>query len=122
VIEFAARLPTRWKVRGRVTKRILRTAFADLLPDDLARRGKAGFSVPLGAWLRGPLFDTSHDLLLGGDARSVDYLRRDVVSRILLDNREGRADHGKRIWALLNLEVWLRTCVPAASAGEGRRQ
>jgi asparagine synthase (glutamine-hydrolysing) len=114
LLELAARLPTRWKVRGRSTKRVLRTAFADLLPAPLRRRGKVGFGVPLAAWLRGPLHDAARDLLLGSDARVDEFLKTDHIAELIRQNRDGTADHGKRIWALLNLECWLRQYVPVA--------
>ncbi len=108
VLELAARLPESWKVRGTTTKRILRELFAGLLPETITRRGKMGFSVPLGLWFRGPLAEPLRALLLPGDARLHRYLRRYAVRALIGENEEGRADHGKRLWALLNLEVWLR--------------
>ena len=64
VLELAARLPESWKVRGTTTKRILRELFAELLPASITRRGKMGFSVPLGLWFRGPLAAPMRDILL----------------------------------------------------------
>jgi len=108
VMELAARLPVRWKVKGQRTKRILREVFADLLPAAVGKRGKVGFSVPLGMWFRGPLYQPARDLLLAPDAKLRYYLRTNEVTRLIEENRYGQADNGKRIWALLNLEVWLR--------------
>ena len=108
VMELAARLPGSWKVRGTTTKRILRELFADLLPPSITRRGKMGFSVPLALWFRQTLAAPLGDLLLAPDARIYRYLRRDGVRAIFDENAAGRADHGKRLWALLNLEMWLR--------------
>jgi asparagine synthase (glutamine-hydrolysing) len=114
VLELAARLPVRWKVKGRVTKRALRAAFADMLPADIARRGKMGFGVPLGAWFRGPLHGAARDMLLAPSARIAEYLRPAGIAALLEQNRRGEADHGKRLWALLNLEAWLRRFSPEA--------
>lgn len=108
VLELAARLPGAWKVRGTTTKRILRELFADLLPPAITQRGKMGFSVPLALWFRETLAVPLGDLLLASDARIYRYLRRDGVRAIFDENAAGRADHGKRLWALLNLEMWLR--------------
>ncbi len=108
VMELSARLPVRWKVRGRRTKHILRDLFAYLLPPEIEQRGKVGFGVPLGMWFKGPLRAPAHDLLLGSDARALGYFRREAVARLLDENQQGQADHGKRIWTLLNLELWLR--------------
>src|SRR5205807_6727321 len=54
VMEFAARLPVHWKLRGRESKYILRRAFPDLLPPENINRPKMGFGVPVGQWFRGP--------------------------------------------------------------------
>jgi asparagine synthase (glutamine-hydrolysing) len=108
LIELAASLPVSYKLKGRNTKRILRAAFADLLPPALAARPKMGFGVPLAAWFRGPLRAAAHDLLLASDSRLRDYFRTAPVEQLLHENTQGAADHGKRIWALLCLETWLR--------------
>jgi asparagine synthase (glutamine-hydrolysing) len=108
VMEFAARLPTSYKIRGQQTKWILRKVFADLLPTEIAKRGKVGFSIPLGMWFRDSLYPAARDLLLAPDTRLHDYFNPVVVSELLEQNKRGQMDHGKRIWSLLNLEVWLR--------------
>ena len=108
VMELAARLPTSWKVKGTRTKRALREAFADELPPEVEGRGKVGFGVPLGLWFRGPLYEPTRDLLLAPGSMMRSYFQIDGVGRLIEDNKHGQADNGKRIWALLNLEVWLR--------------
>jgi asparagine synthase (glutamine-hydrolysing) len=108
VLELSARLPESWKVRGTTTKRILRELFAGLLPESITRRGKMGFSVPLGMWFRGPLATPVRDILLAANARIFRYLRREGIETLFAQNASGRADHGKRLWALLNLEIWLQ--------------
>jgi asparagine synthase (glutamine-hydrolysing) len=108
VMELAARLPTHWKVRGGRTKRILREAFSDLLPPAVEKRRKLGFGVPLSLWFRAPLYGPVRDLLLAPDTKLHSYLRADEMARLIEENKHGQADNGKRIWALLTLEVWLR--------------
>jgi asparagine synthase (glutamine-hydrolysing) len=111
VMELAARLPVMWKVKGTCTKRILRELFADLLPEPVLARAKMGFGVPLSTWFRGPLYEPTRDLLLAPDARSARLLRRDAVTALIEQHRLGREDNGKRLWALLSLEMWLRQVV-----------
>jgi len=109
VMELAGRLPVDWKIRGRTTKWILRDLFKDLMPPGFEKRPKSGFSVPLGPWLRGELYEPARELLLAGDSRVHAYLKPDGIERLLGENKEGRDNHGKRLWALLNLEMWMRT-------------
>src|SRR4051812_32742951 len=55
VSNFAFSLPVRHKVRGFSKKRLLRKALAPLLPPEVVRGRKRGFSIPAAAWLRGEL-------------------------------------------------------------------
>lgn len=107
VVELAARLPTSWKVRRQQTKRILREAFADLLPPDVIGRAKAGFAVPLGLWFRGTLRELAGDLLLDPHARLWNLMQPQAVAALLREHWAGDADHGQRLWMLIVLETWL---------------
>jgi asparagine synthase (glutamine-hydrolysing) len=108
LVEYAGSLPPDYLRRGLHTKRILRDAFRDILPQAIQKRGKMGFGVPLGTWFRGSLRDYLHDHL-GPGARLDEYLDRGAVSRLLDEHARGAADHGQRLWALLTLEIWLRS-------------
>lgn len=104
---FAARLPTRLKLRGRTGKYLLRKAFAHLLPPGIASQPKRGFGLPVAGWFRGPLRAFARDLLTSGRLGR-DIVRPEAVDRLLAEHEQGRADHGKRIYALVMLELWLR--------------
>jgi asparagine synthase (glutamine-hydrolysing) len=108
LVEYAMGLPDVMKVRGTVGKRVLRAAFADLLPPAIASAPKRGFGVPIGAWFRGPLRDYLRDHLEGPSARLGRWVRPARVSRLLEEHASGRRDHGARLWTLLTFEVWLR--------------
>jgi len=104
---FAAQLPVRCKLRGTTGKYLLRRAFADLLPPHIADQPKRGFGLPLAGWFRGPLRGYARDLLSGGRlVRTV--VRPEALEALLAAHESGRADHGKRLFALLMLELWLR--------------
>jgi len=108
VVELGLSLPDHLKVRGLRGKVALRSAFADLLPPELAARRKAGFGLPLARWFRGELREQAHDVLLS-DA----LFRREAVERLLAEHESGRIDHGHRLWCLLVLELWRRAWVDA---------
>ncbi len=105
--EWAARLPVNLKMRGRTSKYLLRTAFADLLPEPVQDQGKQGFGIPIGKWLREDLSGWCRETLLEGVAAK-RLLRPQALAALLEEHRLGRVDHGKRLWALLSLETWLR--------------
>jgi asparagine synthase (glutamine-hydrolysing) len=108
LVEYAAALPDEFKIRGRVTKAILRDAFADLLPEAVNRGPKKGFGVPLDAWFRGELRDVARDTLAAPSALLRRYVSQAHVRRLLDEQESGRANHGHRLWTLLTFERWLQ--------------
>jgi asparagine synthase (glutamine-hydrolysing) len=111
VMELAARLPVAFKLRGRVSKYLLRRAFADLLPPENIQRAKMGFGVPVGKWLRGPLRHLLSESLVSAPTLVGDYFNTAAVQNLMAEHNTGRADHGFRLWKLLMLEVWYREMV-----------
>ncbi|MCL4257258.1 MAG: asparagine synthase (glutamine-hydrolyzing) [Anaerolineales bacterium] len=109
LVEWAARLPVRYKLRGRRGKYLLRKAFADKLPADVLAHGKQGFGIPVGAWLRGPLEAWLRELLLAPDAPLAGWFGRDALAQLIAEHQAGKQDHGKRLWALACLALWKRS-------------
>lgn len=105
-VEWTARLPARYKVRGMRTKWLLNAAFADKLPAEITRRGKQGFSVPVGMWLRHELHDWTRNHLLGNRALDA-WFRPAAIQQVLDEHTHGTVNHGKRLWALLMFALWL---------------
>ncbi|HEY2944982.1 MAG TPA: asparagine synthase (glutamine-hydrolyzing), partial [Vicinamibacteria bacterium] len=106
LVEWAFRLPGRYKVRRGVGKRLLRRALAPTLPR-AARRPKHGFDVPLGDWLRGPLRPMLLDTLTPAALRRRGLVRADAVERMIRAHLDGRGDHSRKLFTMLVLEEWL---------------
>lgn len=107
VMEFAWRLPPSMKIRHGVGKWALREVLYRHVPSALIERPKAGFAMPLGQWLRGPLRDWAEDLL---DARRLDregFLDSNLVRRTWNDHLSGSRDWSARLWCVLMFEAWL---------------
>lgn len=106
VVEFALRLPARAKVRGPVSKWLLRQVLCRYVPEALFERPKAGFDVPIGAWLAGPLRPWAEDVL--ATARRVDdgLLDQRRVAEVWSEHLAGRSDRGYEIWAILMFQAW----------------
>jgi len=105
-VEWTARLPEPFKIRRLSTKWLLKAAFVDRVPRNIRSRGKQGFSVPIGAWLRNELRDWARDRLL--DNRSLsEWFRPAAIQRLFEEHDSGRMNHGKRLWALLIFAIWL---------------
>jgi len=105
---YVSTLPDRYRVRGRQTKWILREAMKRLLPKAILKRPKVGFRVPVNEWFRGPMRNYLYEYLLSADSSTRDYFRTDVLERLLKEHVDGRQNHEKVLWSLLNLEIWHR--------------
>ncbi|MDE2262985.1 MAG: asparagine synthase (glutamine-hydrolyzing) [Gammaproteobacteria bacterium] len=108
LVECAATIPSKYKVRGIQTKCVLREAVRGRLPARILRRRKRGFPTPLKVMFGGELFDYAHDLLLSDRARSRGYFAPERVRALLFDHRAGRASNEREIWRLVVLEEWHR--------------
>ncbi len=115
LVEFAARLPERMKLSGFTTKRILREAVRELLPESILTRKKMGFPVPFAGWAANGWHDVVRDVLLDQRTRERGLTNTTAVERLLDDHRSGVRRGGDALWALLNLELWYRTFID----GEG---
>lgn len=105
---FVSTLPDQMRVRGRTTKWILREAMKRVLPEEILSRPKVGFRVPVNEWFRGPMKSYLYDHLAGPDSRTAAYFNRHALDKILSDHVNGRQNHEKLLWCLLNLEIWHR--------------
>jgi asparagine synthase (glutamine-hydrolysing) len=113
VVEFAASLPPRLKIRGLVQKYLLKRVMRGVLPENVLRRRKRGFGVPIDHWFRHELREMAYDVLLDARARARGYFQPEALRRYLDDHVQRRADHHFRLWNLLMLELWHRTFVDA---------
>ncbi|MBV6521913.1 MAG: Asparagine synthetase [glutamine-hydrolyzing] 1 [Gemmatimonadaceae bacterium] len=108
LVEFAARLPQRLKLRGVTTKYVLRAAMRDWLPREILSRKKMGFPVPVGAWLRGPNRGIVDEFVTGPRPAGRPYFVAEEVRRLVASHTSGEQNHSERLWALVNFEIWHR--------------
>jgi asparagine synthase (glutamine-hydrolysing) len=106
--EFAAKLPSEYKVKGNTSKYILKKAVAGLVPAENMHRTKQGFAVPVGAWFRGELKDYLADHILSARFSARGLFKPDAVQRLFTDHQRGAGDHAHHLWTLLMLELWFR--------------
>lgn len=108
LVEYAASIPSRYKIRGTDTKFVLKRALEGQLPKAILRRQKMGFPTPLEIMFRGELFDYAHETLLSQQAIGRSYFDRKAIERLLFEHRSGRAANHREIWQLVVLEEWHR--------------
>jgi asparagine synthase (glutamine-hydrolysing) len=115
LVEFAATLPARLKLRGFRTKWILREAVKRMLPQEILTRPKMGFPVPFGLWMRDRWQSVARDVLLDRRTRERGIVDPVAVERLIAAHATGEQEGADAIWSLLNLELWYRTHID----GEG---
>lgn len=125
LMEFAASLPAKLKLRGMTGKRLLKSAMRDILPGEILARSKMGFGVPLLHWFRHELRDLPREVLLSADSRVRAYVKPTAIQHMIDEHQNGVADHSLRLWVLLQLEMWHREVAESPllkeSAAGGRR-
>jgi asparagine synthase (glutamine-hydrolysing) len=114
LLEFAATLPSNFKVRGFTTKYIAKRALGKQIPAEIVERKKAGFPIPYENWLRTDLRDSIHGVLLDRETLDRGYFRKSTIEKLLRANSESGA-HAKDIFSLLVLELWHRQFLNKAS-------
>jgi asparagine synthase (glutamine-hydrolysing) len=131
LVDFALRLPPRFKLRDLQRsplvdedeigkkhhyrhqptadgKQVLRQAMRRLIPEDILRRTKQGFSAPDASWFRGESIAYVQQLLCHPRARIRDYLNGAYVTSVVEEHSSGKVNHRLLIWSLLSFEWWLR--------------
>lgn len=93
-------------MRGLTTKVFLKRYAMDYLPASAVRRRKRGLSVPLSAWLRGPLRDWAH-ARLSSPALGQAGIDIRVAQELLSKHQARRGDHARAVWTLVVLSEWL---------------
>lgn len=120
LMQFAASLDSRSKLRGTQKKVALRAALRNWVPDEILDAPKQGFAVPMADWLRGDLRDLAYDTLLDSRAKSRGYFEPAAVRALLDRHMFGVEDRSQAIWTLLVFEQWHHEHIdaprPAATA------
>lgn len=107
IIEYAWRLPIKYKLRHGKTKWILRQVLAKYVPVGLVSRPKMGFGVPIDRWLRGPLRAWSENLINKALKDKDSYLNPDWVRRNWEEHCSGSRNRSDELWAILMFQAWL---------------
>jgi asparagine synthase (glutamine-hydrolysing) len=116
--EFAATIPTKYRLHGGTTKYLFKQAMRGVLPDRIIDRQKHGFAVPIATWLRGSLSDFARSVLLSASCRHRGLFDATQVERLLRLNAGGR-DLDLQLWTMLSFELW---CQRFLDGAPGRQQ
>jgi asparagine synthase (glutamine-hydrolysing) len=108
LVEFAAQIPTSLKLRGNVSKYILKRALRGVLPKSVLERKKHGFGVPVGRWFREEMAEFAQGILLGPRALNRQIFDTEAVRSIMQSHLSGQQDLGHSLWTLLTFELWMQ--------------
>jgi asparagine synthase (glutamine-hydrolysing) len=106
LVEFAFTLPDSLKIKGFQTKRILRKAFAQEIPEPIMKRPKAGFPVPIKQWFANDYHQLAKSTILSPNSYCSENFNRDYIEHLFKFHRAGKVNYSDQIWTLLNVELW----------------
>ncbi len=109
LMELAASLPPEQKARGAERKIALRRALRGWVPDAILDGTKQGFELPVANWLRTDLAPYAREVLLDRESSQRGWTHPEAVERLIDQHVSGAADHGRKLWALLTLELWAQS-------------
>lgn len=107
VLELAWRMPLHMKIRGNVGKWALRQVLYRHVPKELIERPKAGFAIPIGQWLRGPLRDWAEGLISESRLNAEGYLHPAPIRQAWAEHLNGHRDNTAKLWSVLMFQAWL---------------
>src|SRR5499427_10061393 len=108
LMEFAASLPARLKLKGITTKYVLKRGLRGLLPEQNLTRAKMGFGVPISHWFRSSMRQFLRETLHSERALSRGLFNGDAVRHLVDEHVDRKINHDQRLWSLLMLELWFQ--------------
>jgi asparagine synthase (glutamine-hydrolysing) len=106
LVEFAARIPDRWKIKGKTQKHIFKRAVEDLLPPEIVHRRKMGFPTPIRQWLLDRRAQPLYEALRDKNGFLAGLINREALETMVSRHLSGQEDATDRLWRLLNLQLW----------------
>ena len=107
-VEWVSGLPSSSKLRNGEGKHVFKKALKPFLSDDILYRKKMGFSIPLGAWLRGPLRESMSRAVLNPVLLATGIFNVSYLKQMIDQHQSGAKDHTVSLWSVLMFEAFLR--------------
>ena len=104
LVEFAARLPEKMRVRGSTGKYLLKKCMERYLPQDILYRPKQGFVTPIAKWLRGPLSGEARAIASSSVLSGSGWLDTNALSTLAEEHIAGRRDNSRTLWQMMMLQ------------------
>jgi asparagine synthase (glutamine-hydrolysing) len=106
LVELAATIPSSIKFKNRTKKYILKRSFEGILPHNILHRKKAGFNVPVNAWLVGKMKQMAEDILAPDRVQPAGFFKPAYITNLLNEHQARKADHSFSLWGLMCFQIW----------------
>jgi asparagine synthase (glutamine-hydrolysing) len=107
LMRFLASVPADQLLPGLKKKNLMRRALHGLLPAIIINKKKVGLEMPYSSWLRSELKDLVGRYLSPEPVAASGLFRPEAIGRLVEEHQEGRVDHGRALWGLLNYMMWI---------------
>lgn len=114
LVAYALGLPLNRKLRVLSSKFLLRRALRGILPENILKRPKKGFGIPVANWFRGPLKEHLLSVLSSDRIAREGFFDAAAVRRLIDDHMAGTRDNRKQLWTLFAFELWYEGYLSAA--------
>ena len=104
VFKVASKVGTEFKTSNNTTKYILRKAAEGVVPEHVLTRKKLGFPVPIRHWLKNEMHDWVITII--NESQTNHLLNKKVITNLLEDHCNGKADNSRKIWTVLTFMIW----------------
>jgi asparagine synthase (glutamine-hydrolysing) len=108
IVEFAARLPIDFKIRGTRQKYILKEVMRSKLPTAIVQREKIGFDIPAHEWFRGPLRAMLMETLASAEQEHSELFDFETIRTYTQLHLDRRINIGYHLWGLIMLFLWMK--------------
>ena len=108
VVNYVNQLPSEFKLKGRTSKFLLRELMKNKLPEKITKRGKQGFTVPMGKWCNTHWKSLLLDVLSEQEIKKAGLLQYDYVKQLLEQNFQHKKNNGRKLYTLLTWQLWYK--------------
>ena len=105
-VELVAQIPSNLKLNGRTSKYIFKMALKEMLPNEIMKRKKMGFVIPVGKWLRNEIREMAEESLFSGMNNGDNLFDRNYVKWLWKQHLSGMRDFTQPLWTLLTFDLW----------------
>jgi asparagine synthase (glutamine-hydrolysing) len=106
IVEFAYRIPDKFKINGRNKKYILKETFKEYLPKKTLNYKKQGFGVPVDYWLKNQLKQKFLDLVSSELIKEQGIFNYDLIHKWFDEHITGKQNHKGKLWNLYVFQLW----------------